>query len=243
LSLPHKSFIFRFLKCYIMKLRGLFGLLMLGFLWSCTPKILENTADPAPAQEKVQKDERCLTFSDLSNSQEIIQYHVLYRDHIRENRFLEAYPFWKKAYEAAPMADGRRNFHFTDGIKIYQHKAELAESTEEKALLIDSLQQVFAHWKYCFQGQPKGIGQIAFEMYYGFREIFKDSLIFLTFKESIDANPDNIPYFVINPFTDLLIKAYIDTLATREETQYYAQLLLQRVEEGWLLGRTPRLGR
>jgi tetratricopeptide (TPR) repeat protein len=215
-----------------MKLRGIFGLLMLVPFLSCTPKILENTVDATQPQEKVQKDPLCLTFSDLTNSQEIIQYHVLYRDHIRELKFLEAYPFWKKAYDAAPMADGRRNFHFTDGIKIYQHKAELAPTMEEKALLLDSLQQIFAHWKYCFQTEPKGVGQIAFEMYYGFREIFKDSLIFSTFKESIDATPDNIPYFVINPFTDLLIKAYIDTLVTREETQYYAQLLLQNVKEG-----------
>jgi hypothetical protein len=215
-----------------MKLREVFlGTIALVFL-GCTPKISVSPS-PAPTEEsQIQKDPKCLTFSDLRNSQEIIQYHVLYRDYIRENNFLAAYPYWKKAYEAAPLADGRRNFHFTDGIRIYQHKAGLSQFEEEKKLFLDSIQQIVSHWKYCSRNDPDGLGQVAFEMYYNLRENFNDSLIFFTFRESVDSSLNNIPFYVINPFTDLLIKAYIDSLVTREQAQIYALLLLERVKEG-----------
>ena len=62
---------------------------------------------------------QCGTFADASDPNQAEEFHVLYRQDVKNNPEA-AFENWQKAYEAAPAADGTRDFHFTDGIKIYK---------------------------------------------------------------------------------------------------------------------------
>jgi len=71
---------------------------------------------------------QCGTFAQASDPSMAEEYHVLYRQDVKTNPE-GAFENWQKAFEAAPAADGARDFHFTDGIKIY--KALLAKETDD----------------------------------------------------------------------------------------------------------------
>jgi len=79
---------------------------------------------------------QCATWMGNPDEGAITDAHTIYRGHMKSKEFDAAYEFWKKAYDAAPAADGKRDFHFTDGIKIYKHKLENAATDLKSVSLI-----------------------------------------------------------------------------------------------------------
>ena len=89
-------------------------------LVACTPKTTEptKTTESEPITENPTEPEEelspCKNWHDLPNKEEVIEWHVLYRDQMRLKNFKDAFPLWEKCFEAAPAADGKRNTHFGD---------------------------------------------------------------------------------------------------------------------------------
>ena len=64
------------------------------------------------------------TQSDAENA------HSIYRQAMKAADYTTAFEQWKIAYKLAPAADGKRDYHYTDGIAIYKHL--LTTTTDEK---------------------------------------------------------------------------------------------------------------
>ena len=63
---------------------------------------------------------QCETWIGKPNEDDITTWHSVYRPYIKSEDYASAFEYWAQAYKAAPAADGKRDFHFTDGIKIYK---------------------------------------------------------------------------------------------------------------------------
>lgn len=212
-----------------MKNLGILSLLI--FICACTPKVTEQVVDlsSTPVGEV---DKRCFKFTDLPNSQAVIESHVLYRDFIRNNDFDNAYPLWKIAYEAAPAADGRRDFHFTDGIKIYNHKRKnTTDSTLVKAYM-DTIDNIYMHWMYCSDDKGYVLSNKGFDFYFEFRDYFDDEEIFNILEEAVSLKGPQVPYYVINPFTDLVVKGLNEGYVTESEARKHAEFINERIKAG-----------
>ena len=61
----------------------------------------------------------CATWANSPKKDEAETAHTLYRDAIKAGKFADALPNWEKAFTIAPAADGNRDWHYSDGIKIY----------------------------------------------------------------------------------------------------------------------------
>lgn len=208
---------------------------------SCVTKVSKevvNTTEETKTEETTPTaDPRCLKFVDNANSKELIESHVIYRDRIKSSDFEGALPHWRKVYKAAPKADGARDYHFTDGVVLYKY---LLSQTEDEALqeaYIDTLTSIFEHWSYCYGNSTETKGQQAFSMFYDFREFYPDSVIYQKFKEVIDEDKEKVPYFIINPFTELLVKQLYNKEIEESEAQEYANVVLDRVEAGLASGK------
>ena len=63
--------------------------------------------------------------------------HSIYRMALKSKDYDLAFENWQKAYDMAPAADGKRDYHFIDGVKLYVKKftdeTDAAKKEEYKA--------------------------------------------------------------------------------------------------------------
>ncbi len=94
---------------------------------------------------------QCANWNSASNLDELEGAHSIYRGHMKSKDLDSAIPFWTTVFEAAPAADGKRDTHYADGIKIYKHLLEKetdeAKKAEYKAKVIALYDGVIA----CFE--------------------------------------------------------------------------------------------
>lgn len=74
-----------------------------------------------------------------SYEEEASDHHSIYRQALKAGDWAVAETNWQKAYEMAPLADGKRDYHFIDGAKIfvqkYSQEADATKKAEYKEMI------------------------------------------------------------------------------------------------------------
>lgn len=222
-------------------LQNIFILIFPVVIFSCSPKTGQSVAD-ASAEETVEASaeaDPCGTFQDSRYGDDAITAHVLYRDYLKREQYDRAFPFWKKAFSIAPAADGKRTTHFSDGILFYEYFYEETEDEALKAKYIDTVFMLYDQMEECYGATGYVLGKKAFDLYFKFPDLQDEDTIFDYFKQSFDLDQDSAYYFILNPFTDLLVRRYFDDKISTEEAQEYAALIFDRLEKGLEDGENP----
>lgn len=204
------------------------ALLTLGLFFSllaCTPKTGEqaaSTEEPAPSPAPVDENlSPCPKFSDAPYPDDVETNYVLYRDFLRAGDYTQAFDLWKKVYAVSPAADGKRNTVFSDGIFFYERLANGASTPEEKKPFIDRIFQLYEEINECYPEGGYVDGRKAFDYYYKYPDQASKEEIYALFKKSLDADGMDAQYFVLNPFTALLVEQYFAGAVSLEEAQKY----------------------
>src|SRR5690606_12391705 len=74
----------------------------------------------------------CKTWNDSPQKEEGENQHSIYRPLVRNQDYERAFPHWQKAFNIAPAADGKRDYHYEDGIMIYKQFLETATDDAKK---------------------------------------------------------------------------------------------------------------
>lgn len=202
-------------------------------LYSCSPKVTETVSAPTPVSDTVVvKSGPCGTFDDSPMGEEAITAHVLYRDFMKREQYNKAFPLWKKAFAIAPAADGKRNTHFSDGITFYQHFYDNTEDSLLKEKYVDTIFMLYDQMEECYGASGYVLGRKAFDMYFKYPELMDEEEVYTYFVRSFEIDQDTAQYFILNPFTDLLVRRYFDLKISQEEAQKYATMILGRLEKG-----------
>jgi tetratricopeptide (TPR) repeat protein len=97
---------------------------------------------------------------------------------------------------------------------------------------MDSVMTVYDKRVECFGEAAYVDGRKAFDMYYTFSEFADREEMIQLFKSHVDVKREQTDYFVVNPFTKLIIDAVQDSSMSNEDGRKYATLLLSAVEYG-----------
>jgi tetratricopeptide (TPR) repeat protein len=204
---------------------------LLGFLFlsACSQRItpeLQEKREKAVSQDtstQVLKDSLsdCVKFDDIKKSEEALEAYVLYRDFFKLNQYDQALPYWRKVYRMAPAADGQRYVVFTDGVYLFEYLSREADNDEKKHQYVDTLLTLYDEAIECY---PKYEGFLmarkAYDVYYKHPKTYTQEQKVNMFIHAGKLLEDELPYFVINPFTALLVESFqegiIDTAETRE---------------------------
>lgn len=206
-----------------------FWLFLFLFAASCTSKLTE-----AVVEEKVEKPKEkpsrpstpCKIFADAQNPSEAREAHVIYRDFIRNGEYENAFPYWKKAFEMAPAADGQRDLHFTDGIKLYKNQYSQASSGEVKNELWSKIDSLYTLAGICYPSKANHFnGLKAFDLYYTFDDRGSKKEIYNLFTSLIDEKQEKTPAYVLNPFTDVLIQLIKEESIEMIDARKYVDLI------------------
>jgi len=201
----------------------------LNYLWlyialaaiivACTPKIAEvvqEDVQPTPPPK----------FSDSSNPGEAETAHVLYRDLLRMKKYEEAMPLWKQAMDLAPAADGLRDYHYMDGVKFY--KWMYGNETDE-AKQKELVREILAMYDAAAECYPKKASQYeglkAFNLYFNYPDMATSEELYDMFKAVADKEGEEMPYFIINPFTGTMVDLALEEKISMEEAQKYQSLI------------------
>ena len=60
--------------------------------------------------------------------------HTIYREALKAKQYDVAFENWQIAYDIAPTADGKRDYHFIDGVKLYIQKYSTETDADKKVL-------------------------------------------------------------------------------------------------------------
>ena len=178
-----------------------------------------------------QAEGNCKKFSDYPHGDEIKQDYVIYRDLLKMGDYEEAFSYWQNVYKTAPAADGKRWTVYGDGIRIYEGFIQMEEDESKKAQYVETIFQLYHELTECYPEQKGYVtGRVAFDYYYKYPALKTNEEKYELFRRSLDLMDLNTPAFVINPFTALIIRMYLDDEISQEEAKEYSIKILNIIE-------------
>ncbi len=215
-----------------------FALSAIVYVTACTPKTAQKTEETE--QEETNQTEQaeeprptpCPMFRDAPDPDLAETDYVLYRDQIKLGNWAEAFTYWRRVYDEAPAADGKRTTVFTDGVKLYGILVQEASDTAQKKAFIDTIMMIYDKMDECFHDGGRVTGLKAFNLYYKYPYYKPKKEVYELFKKSIDMDEGKGRYFILNPFTALLVELYQAGEISMEEAQSYEQKIRESIAHG-----------
>ncbi|MEM9546659.1 MAG: hypothetical protein AAGA77_11845 [Bacteroidota bacterium] len=163
---------------------------------------------------------QCASWNDSPQKDDAENAHSIYRQAIKSKDYVLAFENWEKAYGIAPAADGKRDYHFTDGAKLYTEKFKSEtdptkkEEYKNKALsLIDDavacynaggIKSAKCADDACIQKRIGYLaGRKAFDMYYTFNTPYSQTTEAL--QMAVEKSGNDAEYIVFDPYASIVV--------------------------------------
>lgn len=182
---------------------------------------------------------QCTTWIGTPTQSEAENAHTIYRQALKVNDFNIAYENWQIAYKLAPAADGKRDFHYMDGVDILKKKLETATDEAEKESLKNAIIRLYDEAIECYKAGViqlkdnskesinKKIGYLygrkAYDMFYYLNSPYDQNLEAI--KKSIEYGGDNTEYIVFDPWAKIVVWNYKNNAISKDEIKEYNQKL------------------
>lgn len=216
---------------------AIMAFLLINFL-ACSKKVADTTSAPDPevTQPPVKEAPKspCAEFGNLTGADKEAAEtaFVIYKDFMKVKNYQEALTHWKVAYRLAPGSNGRVKSHFEDGAAIYKYFFDQTQDKNLKKAYVDTIMMIYDKRKECFGDEAYVNGLKGFDYYYNYSEYTTDDNIFQLLKSNYDVKGKNADYFVVNPFTKLLVDKVSDGKVSASEGRKYADLIMQSISTG-----------
>jgi hypothetical protein len=174
---------------------------------------------------------QCETWNESPRKNDALDQHALYRDALKQKNYEKALEHWKLAYEIAPAADGKRDWHFTDGVDIHLElfKAETDEAKKKEYL--NTIMDLYKQAEECHKAGTIKMdnvtseeriayleGRRAFNMFYYLRVPYSKTLAAM--EKALELGGNNTEYIVLDPVARVVVYQFaeekIDAAKARE---------------------------
>jgi hypothetical protein len=167
-----------------------------------------------------------------------MEAHVLYRGIVKgrtaadlakidDQNFNLAYNNWEKAFDMAPMADGKRSYHYSDGVELLKAKAMRTDDAAKKKELEQRVVDVYDQYAECFPDKkPIVLGRKAYDMFYlsnyGYRNETFDA-----YKAALMEGGLDVEYIILDPLGQLVKYLFENDKIGQEDAR---EVLLKAME-------------
>ena len=174
---------------------------------------------------------QCEVWHDSPQKEDAENAHTIYRQALKSNDIATAFENWKIAYDIAPAADGLRDFHYTDGIKIYK---ELLKSETDEAKKAEYKEIITRLYDECIECYKQGViqlkncdedcyqerigilnGRKGFDMFYTLNSSYSPNLEALV--QSLELSGNSAEYIVFEPVANIVVYQYQKEKMSKEE--------------------------
>ncbi len=161
---------------------------------------------------------QCQTWINRPDKDAIEEAHVLYRQFMKTQEYDQAFPYWERAYKAAPAADGQRSFHFTDGIKLYMYKFEKATTDAEKKQYTDMILKLYDEYVQCYPNEKAlALGMKVYDLFYKLNTPY--SITKEACRQAVEAGGNNTSYTIFQPYATIAVYEYQNGQMSAEEAR------------------------
>ncbi len=177
---------------------------------------------------------QCGTWEGSPKKGEAEDAHTIYRQALKTEDYAMAFENWEKAYAIAPAADGKRDFHYTDGIKLYLNKWSNEEDAAKKAEYVDIILKLQAEAVECLktggitlscEGESDCYtkrmgylqGRLAYNMFYTLNTKYSQTLEQL--EGAVRNSGNDAEYIVFAPYANIAVFNFEKKLMTKEEVR------------------------
>lgn len=182
---------------------------------------------------------QCETWNDSPQIDDAKNAHSIYRQAMKINDFILAFDNWKIAYELAPAADGKRDYHFIDGASLYKQKFEQATDDAMKNEFANKALELYDQAIDCYQSGTIPVkckvgdclkiklgylyGRKAFDMFYTFNRPYAETLAAL--QAAVENGGNSTEYIVLDPYARVVVHQFTNDLMDKETARsIYEQL-------------------
>ena len=167
----------------------------------------------SPLTAQMSEDFVCTTWNDSPNKEAGEEAHSIYRQALKSGDMTLAFEHWQIAYDIAPGADGKRDFHLTDGIKIMKHYLKEAADETKQAELKNEIIRLYDECVACYEqrviqlndcdeecyAQKVGyvLGRMGYDLFYELNAPYSKNYEVL--KRAIEVNDVGAEYIVLEP--------------------------------------------
>ena len=163
---------------------------------------------------------QCATWNDSPKKEDAENAHSIYRQAMKTKDYKLAFENWKKTYAIAPAADGKRDYHFTDGAQLYlnmfKKEKDAAKKEEYKNKSLSLIDDAIACYNSgaitssrcsddaCIQKRIGYLaGRKAFDMFYTFNTPYSQTTEAL--KLAIEKSGNDAEYIVFDPYASIVV--------------------------------------
>ncbi|MEE9439318.1 MAG: hypothetical protein V3V14_09990 [Saprospiraceae bacterium] len=164
---------------------------------------------------------QCENWNDSAQKDEAENAHTIYRQALKGKDYALAFEHWQIAYGIAPSADGKRDYHFTDGAILFLEKfkteTDETKKAEYKKKGLSLIDDAIACYKSngitrskCNGEQAcidKRIGYLAgrkaYDMFYTYNTPYSQTLAAL--EMAVDKSGNDIEYIVFDPYAAIVV--------------------------------------
>ncbi len=163
---------------------------------------------------------QCESWEGSAKQTEGEEAHSIYRQALKGKDFATAYEYWQIAYDIAPAADGKRDYHYTDGVALYVNMFKTETDEAKKAEYIEKIDMLYDKAIACYNSKSislkcgdtdecyqKRIGYLqgrrAYEMFYSLNAPYGKNLEVID--SAIEAAGMDSEYIVFDPLSRIVV--------------------------------------
>ena len=167
--------------------------------------------------------------------------HSIYRQALKANDYTTAFENWQIAYKLAPAADGKRDYHYTDGVVLYKHLLNKATDEKTKAEYNAKIIQLYDQAIECYKAKAITTknsteeeakwrigylyGRKAADMFYIINSPYDD--VIMALDKSIEYSGDKTEYTIFDPYARITVYEFKEGRMKKER----AVAIYNRLEE------------
>ncbi|HLT95086.1 MAG TPA: hypothetical protein VKZ56_11020 [Membranihabitans sp.] len=175
----------------------------------------------------------CKTWNDSPQKDEGENQHSIYRPLIRNQNYERAFPHWEKAFSIAPAADGKRDYHYEDGIMIYKHFLENATDDAKKEEYKKKIIDLYKGMISCYENRVitvrdcdelcykavigKKYGRMAYDMFYLLNAPYSETLAAI--EKAVEFGGPGTEYIVLEPWAYIVTYEFQQGNKTADEVR------------------------
>lgn len=184
---------------------------------------------------------QCKTWNDSPQKEEGENSHSIYRPMVRNEKYEQALPHWQKAFDIAPAADGKRDYHYMDGIAIYKHffnkETDAAKKEEYKQKILELYQGAIDCYEarviqvrdcddLCYNALiGKIYGRMGYDMFYTLQAPYEDTK--KAMEKAIEYVGKGVEYIVLEPLAYITVADFQAGKISADETRKVHDQLIE----------------
>lgn len=157
--------------------------------------------------------------------------HSIYRQALKAADYTTAFENWQIAYKLAPAADGKRDYHYTDGVALYKHMLTNVTDEKVKAEYHSQILKLYEQAINCYlsksittkNGTDDELnakigylyGRKAYDMYYTVNSSYDENIVALD--NAIKYSGDKAEYIIMDPYANIIVYEFKEGRMKKEK--------------------------